>query len=381
MSSSPKATAATHALIVLAPLGTIFLLIGYLNHHDFALDFRREYWVAAHRLLLGHNPYLWTRAQIAGGTAFPYPATTAILLAPFGLLSRGLSAALFVALSMAAVILTLRVLSVRDYRVYLLAFLWFPVINAWQSGNLTLLLGLVIALAWRYRSRPAVAGCLAALAISLKPFVWPLGLWLLATRRYRAAAWALGAGAMLNLVAFAVLGFDDIGRYLHLSSEVTNTLYRSGYSVVAIVLRVGIDRGLATVAMVLLAIALAALCVWLGRAHRDEAALTVSVVLMLVASPLLWNHYFALLIVPVAIAHPRLSREWLVPLAMWVCPALHVTEWQALTAALVTGWLTYRLVNAAPAQGPDRDSLPALRKRWADKPHLLPRTQGAERVS
>jgi hypothetical protein len=39
-----------------------------------------------------------------------------------------------------------------------------------------------------------------------------------------------------------------------------------------------------------------------------------------VASPLVWLHYFALLIIPVALTRPTLSWPWLLPLALIVCP-------------------------------------------------------------
>ena len=46
----------------------------------------------------------------------------------------------------------------------------------------------------------------------------------------------------------------------------------------------------------------------------------LAVALMLVASPLVWSHYFVLLLVPLALARPRLHWLWLLPCGMWVCP-------------------------------------------------------------
>jgi hypothetical protein len=143
--------AVTHALLLLAPVVTLVLLVRFATHREFAVDFSCEYWVAARRLLDGGDLYSWTAAQIRTGVAFPYPATTALALAPVGLLSRTAASAVFTALSMAAVVAALRALAVRDRRVYAICFLMWPVINGWQVANLTLVLLLLIALVWRHR--------------------------------------------------------------------------------------------------------------------------------------------------------------------------------------------------------------------------------------
>jgi len=40
----------------------------------------------------------------------------------------------------------------------------------------------------------------------------------------------------------------------------------------------------------------------------------------LVASPIVWPHYLALLLVPIALVSPGLSALWLVPLLAYVAP-------------------------------------------------------------
>lgn len=339
-----REAALRHAGLVLPPLVLLFLLVACVAHHQFAVDFSREYWVAGRRMLEGRDLYAWSLAQVRAGVSFPYPAVAALVMTPFGLLPRGVSAAIFVLLSLAATAAALRVLAVRDWRVYSLCFLLWPVINALQAANLTLVLALLIALVWRYRERPLAAGLLTALAISLKPFVWPLGLWLIATKRARASGWAVIGLAVANAVAWPIVGLGEIHEYLALDHLVTRTLDHSGYSLVAIALRMGATQTVALGVLGAVSVALALVCLRLGARRRDDAALTVAVALMLAASPLVWNHYPALLIVPVAIRRPRLGPDWLAMLPLWFCPAMHVREWQALLAVLVTGALTTGLV-------------------------------------
>jgi hypothetical protein len=341
--------AVDHALMVHPFVATLWLIHLYLAQHDLAVDFRREYWVAGGRVLHGLSPYAWTKGEIAIGVSFPYPAFAAIVFVPFSLLSRGASEGVFIALSMVALIAALRVLTVRDWRLYALVFLWWPVVAAWQTANVTLLLVLGLALTWRHRDRPFVTGLIGAVLLSLKPFTWPLLLWLVATRRYRAAGWAVAVGAGLNLVAWSILGFGGVSQFLHLTGDVTDALYRTGYGAVALAAHLGLSRAAGTVLEIVLAAAVALACLVVGRRGRDRQALALCVGLMLVASPLVWNHYLALLIAPLAIARPRLDRMWVLPLALWVCPSIGVATWHAALTWVVVSWLVFRLGAQVPA--------------------------------
>jgi hypothetical protein len=343
---APRASdARDHALFALLPvIATIWLAHNVFAGGIVGVDFNNEYWVAGSRLISGGELYSWSRLSIASGVAFPYPAATAVLFVPFAALPRIVADTLFLAICMVSIVATLRVLNVRDWRVYGISFLSCPVVNAWQTGNLTLILALGLALIWRYRDRPVVAGVLAALIISLKPFVWPVALWLLATRRYAAAAYCVAVGLVTSGAAWAIVGFGQISRYLHLAGEVTNALYRGGYGIVSIAYRIGVSHASATIAEIVLAAAVAIAMLVLARRGREQVAFTACVVMMLIASPLLWNHYFAILLVPMAIARPRLGAVWVAPLILWACPAEGVANWQVALAWLVAGGVVLAIV-------------------------------------
>jgi hypothetical protein len=309
------------------------------------VDFTQEFWVASHRVLHGGDPYTWTQFQIRHGVSFPYLAPTALVFIPLALLPPDTGTFLVIGLSMLALVGTLRALEVRDWRLYFFVFLWWPVANVWQTGNVTLLLAFGLALVWRYRQRPWVAGLLSAAVISLKPFVWPVVLWLLFTRRYRASAWALVWGVAINAAAWAVVGFGRISQYLHLSATVTSTLKRTGYGLIALLAHPGapIWTGVALMAVVVVGLIVA--CFRAGVHGDDRQSLLLCVLLMLAATPLLWNHYFVLLIVPLAIYRPRLSLEWIAGLLWWLCPGIDVSAWQAFAGAAVTVLIAYRLIG------------------------------------
>src|SRR5229473_1122991 len=110
----------------------------------------------------------------------PSPSLAALLLAPLALIPRGAADVIFAGLEIAAVLGTLRILRVRDWRLYGLVMLCPAVFSGWTLANVTLLLGLGIAAVWRYRAHPLFVGLLIALLVSVKLFLWPLALWLLA---------------------------------------------------------------------------------------------------------------------------------------------------------------------------------------------------------
>jgi hypothetical protein len=65
---------------------------------------------------------------------------------------------------------------------------------------------------------------------------------------------------------------------------------------------------------------LVAACLLLGRRGDDERAFVVGVAAVLAISPVVWLHYLVLLAVPLAIARPRFSPVWLLPIVLWVSP-------------------------------------------------------------
>jgi hypothetical protein len=50
-----------------------------------------------------------------------------------------------------------------------------------------------------------------------------------------------------------------------------------------------------------------------SRRERDVAVLTLVLAAGLAASPIVWVHYFLLLLVPLALTRPRLSPLWFLP--------------------------------------------------------------------
>ena len=177
------------------------LLLGSWEDGSFAIDFEQTLGPAAEAIAAGESPY----------PAYGYPPLVAFALAPLTLLP-GPSVLLAAALAL-CVPVSLLLLGVRDPRCHATAFLWAPVYSAIQTGNVTLVLLVGVAAAWRYRDTARRAAVAGGLAVAAKLLCWPIGLFLAATRRFAAALGVAAVALGVTLGLWALLGFDGLRGY------------------------------------------------------------------------------------------------------------------------------------------------------------------------
>jgi hypothetical protein len=127
-------------------------------------------------------------------------------------------------------------------------------------------------------------------------------------------------------------------------------------SLVAVLVVAGVPSGIASAVAMVLAVALLSVAWRLARGPLgDRRAFALAIVAALISTPIVWEHYMVLLFVPVALASPRLSRLWLVPLVSpvvtvvsraFIPDARHLTpdSPDALRGALL--WLTLQAIVA-----------------------------------
>jgi alpha-1,2-mannosyltransferase len=339
-----------------APLAvTLFgLAVSLQNHPHFGGDFHAAFWPAGQDVLHGRSPYVGASdPSIAKAIAFVYPAPAAMAFAPLAAMPRAVADAFFVILQFASVAAALQLLGVRDWRVYGVAYLWAAVVSGWLTGNVTLSLVLGLAAAWRWRDRPGVSGALVGLIVAFKLFLWPLGIWLLATRRYGSLAWAAGTGAAVTVIAWAILGFDEIRRYDRLVWALVDELRNRGFTLMSLSQDLLGSRTPGYALAIALAFAAATACMTFGRRGDDRRSLTAAVAIALLVTPLVWLHYFALFLVPVALAAPAFGSIWKLPLAFWLCVAgaRRPETWQVVAALLTMALLVRALLCSTARNG------------------------------
>lgn len=293
------------------------------------------YWAAANHLLNGEP--LYAASQLAGPYApqvqylYLYPPPLAALVAPLAaVFPTDYRAAAWVWSAIGAAVLAVSVLALaRSERIaerypllggrgrWLLvagAFAFPPVVGELVMGNVHLLLLGLLTLAWlairRGDSRGDVlAGAAIGIAAVVKVFPGLLVVWLLLTRRSRAAAWVVIGALAAVLVALPFTGlqpwreFPTVLANLSAPSDTTDTLAPT----VWLAPYIGFTgaRIVVTTAALLLLVGVS-----IRARHELPSArpavvarsFGAAVVLSILVAPALYHHYLALLVLPFVLA-------------------------------------------------------------------------------
>lgn len=315
----------------LLPAVLLTVMVAASIHHHFAFDFH-QFWQGGRDVIEGRSPYPPAHSLPAGGDPtldavaiqdtfrFPYPAPAALAMAPFGALPFSVAAALFVLLSIAAVFLALRLLGVVDWRCYGLVFASITTLGAVRLGTFTPFLLLGLAVAWRFREKKLIVATAVGGLVLLKLFLWPLLIWLVLSRRVGSAALAVAIATAISLASWAMIGFADLANYPELLSTLASSVESKGWSAVALGLSLGLSSAAAKAFSLVLAGSALAVAAVAQRERRDLWSFTVAIAAAILLSPIVWLHYFLLLVAPLAIAFPALAPAWFIPLALWAWP-------------------------------------------------------------
>ena len=338
MSTAIRRTAELFFLGVLPVVALVLALWAYWGDDRLALDFHHEVYRQADAVVHGERAYDAPDADLSDRANFLWPMAAVLPVVPLTALPPGVADWLATALVIAALVAALRVLEVRDWRVYGVVLLWPATIEAIQTANISLPLTLLVAVMWRYRDRAAIAGIALGYGVAIKLFLWPVVVWLaLVGRRSAAAIAAATAAASLLLL----LPFTSIADYVRLLRNLGRTFEHDSYTPFALLTDIGVPDTAARAMTVALGLAVLSLA-WRRR------SLGLALAAALVLSPIVWRHFFVLLMVPLALSRPRFDAVWLIPIGLWVGDGtLNGAPWQTATVlALVT--LTFVLCEWRP---------------------------------
>lgn len=349
----------------LAPMTLIGALIAaftiYANVQDnsYGYDFRGGLWAAGRDVLARRSPYpVPDPAHLhALGNAYIPPPLLAVLSVPITVLPFVPAAVVLNVVCTAAFVLALRLVGVRDWRVYGLGLASYPFVSSIILGQADALLMLGVAVAWRYRGswRGAAA---AGIVIALKLLVWPLLLWLVVTRRFRQAGVATAVAIGAAAGSWALIGFKGLAQYPRLLSADATAFQAGSRSVVAAALGLGAATHTARLLALLVAASVAA-SVWRLASDRDLGAFAAALAFGLLSSPILWMHYLVILFAPLAVAHKRAGAAWLLPIAYWISPTdLPAPVWKVTWVLAVTATLSVLAARRLRARAPAAETLP-----------------------
>ena len=327
-----------------------------------AVDFRQFYRAAA-SFLAGRTMYPEAVPEAVWGGPYPYPPLPAFLAIPFTALPLDVAGLTMMALLVGCAVATIYVLGVRDWRCFGIALAWPSVLSAVQTGNLTLVFALGAALAWKYRDRAFPSSVAVGVMLAAKFFLWPLLVWLAATRRIATAVLSAVVGVVLLFGAWAVIGFDGLGGYSDRLQRLENHLGEDSYTAYIVGLDVGLPSELARAAWLALGLSLVLAVVVVGRRGHELPAFILSIAAALSLTPIVWLHYFALLVVVVALAQPRLGLAWFVPFGMLVTPGSgHPSPFETSMTLAVAALTVVVALRAATNRGVVLEP-----KRWVER--------------
>jgi alpha-1,2-mannosyltransferase len=312
---------------VLAVAALAWLALGLLSFPDsvaWGFDFQ-AYHAAAERLADGVG--LYTSRSLSGSfeptTAglYLYPPPFAVGVLP--LASVPLDAATVVwyvlhVLALGAACALLPVRPVIRLASFAVAAAAFAVVRDLVLGNVSVLLLLPLAATWRWLDRP-IGSIAMACVIAVKPTTAVFLAWWALRRHWRALGWCLGAGIALLVATIPLVGIEAYGDYLTMLRNVSGvTGARGNLDLGSTALRLGAD-GAAPGLAYLAGAAVGVLAILLGLRRDREVGFMVTLGASLLLSPLLWDHYLAMLVLPAAFLAQR-GRPWaiLLPLATWL---------------------------------------------------------------
>ena len=360
MDRDTPARLARTALPILAVLslavgvGAVVAFAGQTLGHDFLAYYR-----AIQRLVSGAPLYDMSFTIAGGFGLFFYPPTFAPMILPLAYLSEQTAIWTWIGLSVIAFVVGVAVLPVsRSVRwwILLLAGLSFPFVFAIKLGQVGPILFLAFAVGWRWIDDPVRLGASAALGAAIKLQPGLLLVWALLTRRFRAVVVGAIVLLVLALAATVLAGPTAWSDFFVLVRTVSDPIATErNVTPGAGAYQLGASMSVATILQLVNTIAVVA--AFLGAIHwaGDEASYLVAVIASQLISPILWDHYAMLLLLPVAFLLSA-GRWWalVIPLVTaW--PLIGVTPpvvypivfWLTLIATLLVGRAARRATEAA----------------------------------
>jgi hypothetical protein len=288
-----------------------------------------SYHQAAVRLLAGQPLYDMSFQSAGGFGLFYYPPTFAPLILPFGLLSATAAVWTWTAILIASFVGGVVIIPVsRTIRwwVVLLAGLSWPFAYAVKLGQVGPILFLLFAIGWRWLDDPIRLGASTALgtAVKLQPGI--VFLWAILTRRWAAVVAGAVVLLVLAVVATILAGASAWSDFVVLVRRVGDPITTAhNFTPGAVAYQLGVSREIASVIQVASTVVVLGAVVAAARWATAEASYLVAVIASQLLSPILWDHYAMLLLLPTAYLCAA-GRWWalLIPLVTAV-PLIGIT--------------------------------------------------------
>jgi hypothetical protein len=311
--------------------------VGNLGYDYLAYD------LAVDRLLAGQPLYDATATEFGPFGLFFYPPPFLLLVLPVALLPQELAIWTWTVLLAAASVIAVALMPVARrtfWWVLLLAALSWPLVYAIALGQVGPIALLLFAVGWRWLDHPRPLGLSIGLGTVIKVQPALLIAWAVVTGRRRAAVVAVAVVAVLGVVATIFAGpgaWFDLASLLARVNKPIETPHAFGVGRLAF--EAGASFEVATLvhwANFALAAVLVAVTVLRGSAVAGYMAVAVASQFL---SPVLWDHYALVLLLPTAWLLDR-GHLWAAVIPLVTSTVLVLQEVEVPAAYPIAFWVT-----------------------------------------
>ena len=359
MTSSPISSAGLRAALVpaltlalgLMTVGATLAVAGDTLGYDYL-----AYDAAGRRLLAGQPLYDMSFAASGGFGLFYYPPPFILAVLPFALLPAAIAPWAWIGaliITFAAGVALMPVAREVKWLVALAAVIQWPFVYALKLGQVGPLLFLLFVVGWRWLDRPeAVGGSAAAGAIAkIQPAL--VLVWAAVAGRWRAVvvgAAGIVAFAVAATVVTGIQAWFDFAELLRRVSDPITTEHN--FTPGAVAWQMGVDRPVAAAIQLATTIGVVTWVIVAARRAPADVGYLSAVIGSQLISPVLWDHYIMLTLIPLAWLLAR--RQWWamlapilvsLPIFTLVPPIVYVA---ILVGALVAPWIVHARVGPAP---------------------------------
>ena len=318
--------------------------LGLLGYDYLAYD------LAVDRLLAGQPIYDATATETGVFGLYFYPPPFLLLVLPIALLPTDVAiwawTAALVAASVAAIVILPVYRRVKWWMALLTALSW-PLVYSIKLGQVGPIILLLFAIGWRWLDRPWPLGASIGLGTVIKVQPALLIGWAAVTGRRRAAAIAIGVVVVLAIIATLVAGPNAWLENASLLGRVSRPIETAhAFGVGRLAFESGMSVEAATLlhyANLVLVASVAVLTVIRGSPVASYLAVVIATQFL---SPVLWDHYALVLLLPTAWLLQRgqlwaavipaatstalvlleIEAPWLYPASFWL--ALLAVAWE-----------------------------------------------------
>ena len=325
------------AAAVAPPVGLPAGAVGLLGYDYLAYD------LAVDRLFAGQPIYDATAQEFGPFGLFFYPPPFLLLVLPVALLPLTLAIWTWTVLLTAASLVAVAIMPIARRTLWwmlLLAALSWPLLYAIKLGQVGPIALLLFAIGWRWLDQPRPLGLSIGLGTIIKVQPALLIGWALVTGRRRAAVVALVVVVVLGLLATIFTGpgaWFDLASLLARVSKPIETPHAFGIGRLAF--EAGAPFEVATFihwANFALAVVVVAFTVLRGSAVAGYMAVAVASQFL---SPVLWDHYALVLLLPTAWLLDR-GRLWAALIPMVTSTPLVLMQIELPAAYPIAFWVT-----------------------------------------